>query len=104
MLEIDGNPSGTFLISQTTGKIYLRRPLDYDSVDNSVYYLTVEVTDGERSSTAVVNVTVTDVNDNIPVCTQREIHVTVDEDLPVGDTVLLRKTKTFLHKCVNATC
>ena len=92
LLEIDGNPSGTFLISQTTGKIYLRRPLDYDSMDNSIYYLTVEVTDGERSSTAVVNVTVTDVNDNIPVCTRREIHVTVDEDLPVGDTVLLRKT------------
>ena len=92
MLEIDGNPSGTFLISQTTGKIYLRRPVDYDSMDNSIYYLTVEVTDGERSSTAIVNVTVTDVNDNMPVCTQREIHVTVDEDLPVGDTVLLRKT------------
>lgn len=79
----------TFLISQTTGKIYVRRPIDFESTQKSSFYVTVEASDGEFSSTAVVNVTVTDVNDNIPVCTPTEYNVTIDEGRSVNSTVML---------------
>lgn len=77
----------TFLISQTTGRIYLRRPVDFESTQKS-YYITVEASDGEFSSTALINVTVTDVNDNVPICTPTEYNVTIDEDRSVGSTVM----------------
>lgn len=83
------------MISQTTGRIYLKRPVDFESTQKS-YYVTVEASDGGLSSTAVVNVTVTDVNDNVPVCTQTENNVTVNEDMPVGSSVTLF-IQSFIH-------
>ena len=86
-MNTDGDPNGTFLISQTTGKMYLRRPLDFDSMSGSVYNVTVEATDGEFNSSAVVTITITDVNDNVPECTSTFVNVTVDEDMPIGSRV-----------------
>lgn len=77
-----------FLISQTTGRIYLKRPVDFESIQKT-YYVTVEASDGEFSSTAVVNVTVSDVNDNIPICIPTEYNVTIDEDRSIGSTVMV---------------
>ena len=86
-MNTDGDPNGTFLISQTTGKMYLRRPLDFDSMSGSVYNVTVEATDGEFNTSAVVTITITDVNDNVPECTPTFVNVTVDEDRQIGFTV-----------------
>lgn len=88
----------TFLISQTTGRIYLKRPVDFESTQKT-YYVTVEASDGEFSSTAVVNVTVSDVNDNIPICTPTEYNVTIDEDRSIGSTVLF-SLLTFFPKSI----
>ena len=76
-----------FLISQTSGKMYLRRPFDFDSMSDSVYNVTVEASDGELNSSAVITITVTDVNDNVPRCTPTFVNVTVDEDMPIGTNV-----------------
>lgn len=83
----DGDPDGTFLISQTTGKMYLRRPLDFESMSDTVYNVTVEATDGEFNSSAVVTITITDVNDNVPECTPTFVNVTIDENMQIGFTV-----------------
>lgn len=88
----------TFLISQTTGRIYLKRPVDFESTQKT-YYVTVEASDGEFSSTAVVNFTVSDVNDNIPICTPTEYNVTIDEDRSIGSTVLF-SLLTFFPKSI----
>lgn len=48
----------------------------------------MEATDGEFTSAVVVNVTITDVNDNPPICTPIEINVTVDENIPIGTPVI----------------
>ncbi|XP_056001868.1 protocadherin-3-like [Ostrea edulis] len=83
-----GNTDNTFLISRTTGKIYLRRPVDYESASAITFSFTIEATDGGgRSTTAVVDVIITDVNDNIPICSSREYNVSVSEDVTIGTTV-----------------
>lgn len=48
----------------------------------------MEATDGEFTSAVVVNVTITDVNDNPPICTPIEMNVTVDENIPIGTPVI----------------
>ena len=75
------------MICQTTGKMFLKRPLDFESDVNLVYYVTITDTDDRITSTAVVNVTITDVNDNVPICTPIYQVVTIDEKTSIGKTV-----------------
>jgi len=56
--------SGTFNVNETTGELYLVANVDYET--QSEYTLTVTATDGMRSSQAVINVSVSDENDNTP--------------------------------------
>uniref|UniRef100_A0A8C8BTS9 Cadherin domain-containing protein n=1 Tax=Oncorhynchus tshawytscha TaxID=74940 RepID=A0A8C8BTS9_ONCTS len=63
-------------------------PLDRESV--SQYNVTVTVTDGGTpplSSTSVITVRVSDVNDNAPRFSEPVIHVYVKENSPVGDVI-----------------
>ncbi|XP_062605791.1 protocadherin Fat 4-like, partial [Saccostrea cucullata] len=85
---IDGNLENKFMISKTTGKIYLRNLVDYESTTKA-YSFTIEARDGGGlSSTAVVNVTITDVNDNKPECFPKEHNITIPEDQSILSTVL----------------
>lgn len=63
-----GNPKGKFALGlvQNEWKVYVKRPLDREEQD--VYYLNITATDGLFVTQAAVEVTVTDVNDNNPVC------------------------------------
>lgn len=65
-----GNPKGKFALGlvQNEWKVYVKRPLDREEQD--VYYLNITATDGLFVTQAAVEVTVTDVNDNSPVCEQ----------------------------------
>ncbi|XP_078309603.1 cadherin-23-like [Crassostrea virginica] len=83
----DGNEAETFMICQTTGKMFLKRPLDFESDASLVYYVTLTATDGRLTSTAVVNVTITDVNDNVPICTPTYQDVTIYEKTSIGKTI-----------------
>ncbi|KAB7505675.1 Fat-like cadherin-related tumor suppressor-like protein [Armadillidium nasatum] len=72
-------------IHPKTGVISIESPLDYEAVQLLV--VTVIAVDGGSpplSATALVNVTVTDVNDNSPVFTRPSYEVTVPEDLQIG--------------------
>ncbi|XP_019339842.2 protocadherin-15 isoform X1 [Alligator mississippiensis] len=63
----NGDPQQVFNLSQSSGLLVLRKPLDRESTDR--YILIVTASDGrpDGTSTATVNVVVTDVNDNGPV-------------------------------------
>uniref|UniRef100_A0A8C1ZZN0 Protocadherin-related 15b n=1 Tax=Cyprinus carpio TaxID=7962 RepID=A0A8C1ZZN0_CYPCA len=61
-----GDPNNVFEVSQTSGLLLLAKSLDREITDH--YTLTVTASDGkpDGTSTATVNIMVTDVNDNDP--------------------------------------
>ncbi|MCI4376456.1 hypothetical protein PGIGA_G00188630 [Pangasianodon gigas] len=63
---LSGDPQQMFNLSQTIGLLILAKALDRETIDQ--YRLIVTATDGQPggTSTATVNVVVTDVNDNDP--------------------------------------
>ena len=86
---IGGNSEERFQIDPNSGVIELRRNLDRETTD--MYSLVVEATDlgaPDLSSTAVVNVTIIDVNDNAPLCSQASYVIKVAENFTVNNTVV----------------
>uniref|UniRef100_A0A3P8YCB2 FAT atypical cadherin 3a n=1 Tax=Esox lucius TaxID=8010 RepID=A0A3P8YCB2_ESOLU len=84
-----GNPRGVFALGQVQGewKMYAKRPLDRE--EQELYLLNVTATDGLFVTRATVEVSVTDTNDNSPVCDQALYTASVPEDIPVN-RVLMR--------------
>lgn len=83
-LKYTKNLVGTFKVS-----IILKEPLDRETRDS--YQFTVTAFDGgspPKSGSMVVNVAVTDINDNEPVFDQSEYTKTVEEGTKLGVTVL----------------
>ncbi|GLD74568.1 protocadherin-15-like protein [Lates japonicus] len=82
-----GDPHGHFSLQQSSGYLVLDKPLDRESLD--YYTLVVTASDGQPdgSSTAMVNVVVTDVNDNDPL---------FDASLPVNLTVIEEEDHAYV--------
>ena len=79
-----------FKVDTTTGLVSVIVPLDYDST--SVYRFAVEVSDGgmpARRDFAMVDITLTDVNDNPPFLPTTLYSATISEEAAVGSTVLI---------------
>jgi protocadherin Fat 1/2/3 len=72
-----GNPRGRFALGlvQSEWKVYVKRPLDREEQD--IYFLNITATDGLFVTQAMVEVTVSDVNDNSPVCDQVRLGIVV---------------------------
>lgn len=83
---ISGNTGFFFYISADNGAIQLARSLDREV--SSSYTLVVEATDGENPVNATVLITVTDANDNEPVCSSSSYSTAVREDVGPGTSVL----------------
>ncbi|KAI1242062.1 Protocadherin Fat 3 [Lamprotornis superbus] len=83
-----GNPRGKFALGlvQNEWKVYVKRPLDREEQD--IYYLNITATDGLFVTQAAVEVTVTDVNDNNPVCAQVAYTALFPEDIPPNKVIL----------------
>eukprot|EP00795_Rhopilema_esculentum_P000635 gene635-10339_t len=85
-----GNLHETFAISSNNGSLYLIKPLDYEQV--SSYNLRINAFDhgkvNIRSSSAVVRVIVTDVNDNLPVFSLKSYEAKVKENVPSNTFVI----------------
>ena len=80
---------GTFAIDSLTGVVTLTRPLDFN--EQSFYSLLVEATDGASmplSSVVVVNVTVEDINNHVPVFDRRTYQVSLLENATIGASVV----------------
>ncbi|XP_063075464.1 protocadherin Fat 1a isoform X1 [Engraulis encrasicolus] len=86
---IDGNQGNPFSIDAVRGEVKVARPLDREKT--SGYTLTVLALDSgipPRSSSATVNVDVSDVNDNPPLFSQANYTLIIQENRPVGTSVL----------------
>ncbi|XP_019645842.1 PREDICTED: protocadherin Fat 4-like [Branchiostoma belcheri] len=81
---INGNTDGNFEIDTSTGVVYTAKVIDYETMGNTKSYtITVKASDaGSPVNTATQQVTITidDINDNGPVCTQYLYAVSVDEN------------------------
>lgn len=83
---VSGNTGFFFYISADNGAIQLARNLDREAT--SSYTLEIEATDGENSVNATVSITVTDANDNQPICSPSSYNTAVREDAGLGTNVL----------------
>ena len=85
---VSGNEDALFEISPSTGNIVLSAALDFDLAEHRFFALGLFVTDGEFNSTAEVQITITDANDNQPLFENASYAVTIPEDTGVGTQVL----------------
>uniref|UniRef100_A0A8C2T5B4 FAT atypical cadherin 2 n=1 Tax=Coturnix japonica TaxID=93934 RepID=A0A8C2T5B4_COTJA len=86
---VEGNPLGHFAIQPKSGQISIAKHLDREEI--SSYSLTVRATDNghpAQFSDVAVRVHVSDVNDNPPRFFQLNYSVVVQENAPVGTSVL----------------
>ncbi|KAJ8317251.1 hypothetical protein KUTeg_005155 [Tegillarca granosa] len=84
---VAGDTNGDFGIDAVSGIIYTAKTIDYES--HTSYPLTVQATDAASSplsSSAVVTVTITNVNDNPPICTPNYGIVSLVETSTAGTT------------------
>jgi len=85
---VAGDGSTAFRVDSTDGVVRTRRQLDRETKDR--YQLTIVATDSgtpRRSTSALVTVDVTDVNDHAPVFIAAPYTATVPEDSPSGTVV-----------------
>ncbi|XP_030281852.1 cadherin EGF LAG seven-pass G-type receptor 2-like, partial [Sparus aurata] len=83
-LQVDTH-SDKFSISPT-GEFTTKVKLDYDEGPHN-YSVTISISDGIDSDSAVVEVQVTDVNDNSPVFAPSSVTTSIPEDSEVGSNV-----------------
>nr|XP_047934269.1 protocadherin Fat 1 isoform X2 [Anser cygnoides] len=86
---IDGNQGNPFTIDPTRGEIKVTKLLDREKI--SGYTLTVQASDNgnpPRHNTTTVNIDVSDVNDNPPVFSKGNYSVIIQENKPIGFSVL----------------
>ena len=79
-----------FKVNATTGLVSVIAPLDYDLT--SVHHFAVEVSDGgmpARKDFTMVEITLTDVNDNPPFLPTTLYSATISEEAAVGSTLLI---------------
>lgn len=89
LTPIDGATGNELTIDPSSGVVWTNHTFDYEEEPNHFRYL-VTVTDGgepARSSTATLQLTITDSNDHRARFDRRVYHVSVPEDVPVGTSV-----------------
>ncbi|CAH6787250.1 Fat1 [Phodopus roborovskii] len=86
---IEGNQGSPFTIDPVRGEIKVTKPLDRETI--SGYTLTVQAADNgnpPRVNTTTVNIDVSDINDNAPLFSRDNYSVIIQENKPVGFSVL----------------
>ncbi|XP_075871777.1 protocadherin Fat 4-like isoform X1 [Nelusetta ayraudi] len=68
------------------GELFTKKKLDYDEAPHN-YSVRISITDGDSTDEAVVEVQVTDINDNSPVFNSTTMGVSVSEDATEGFSV-----------------
>lgn len=67
-----------FDVGLYSGDVFIKIPIDFENVV-SPHTVTITANDGTNSNTATMDITITDYNDNPPVCTS-PLHYSIDED------------------------
>ncbi|KAA0703962.1 Protocadherin Fat 3 FAT tumor suppressor -like protein 3 [Triplophysa tibetana] len=94
--DIIGNYDGPFDIQRGMGAIVIARPLDAET--QSLYNMTVQVSDGTNTATAQIYIKVLDSNDNAPVFSERIYQVSISEDTPADTEVLRVRAKDMYER------
>lgn len=88
---IAGNDDNLFNIDPNTGKIRMSSSKAFNIHKNkegdNFIVLTVEGNDGKHTATALVNITVLDVNNNAPEFERKNYVEAIQEDAPIGSVV-----------------
>ena len=82
--------SGLFGINDTTGEVYATGNIDYETL--TLYTISVTASDGMRRSQAVVNISVSDVNDNAPIFDAPSYSGSVAENTLSSNVIVVRAT------------
>ena len=104
--------SGLFVLDSEGGQMTLNGELDRES--HEMYEVTVQATDSDQSSaTATVEITIDDINDNVPVVTHNILGKIMEHQLPnpdsqighftVSDADAGRNAQVFVHLLDNST-
>ncbi|XP_051784464.1 protocadherin Fat 1a isoform X3 [Erpetoichthys calabaricus] len=86
---VNGNQGSPFSIDSNKGEVKVARQLDREKI--SGYTLMVQATDNGNPpmfNTTTINIDVSDVNDNPPVFSQANYSIIIQENRPVGTSVL----------------
>lgn len=85
-----GNTNDVFAIRPTDGMVFVKRSLDRETT--SSYSLTIKASDQDPvsplSSTATLQVTLTDINDNAPICNPCIYGASIKESDAIGTIVI----------------
>ncbi|XP_011882059.1 PREDICTED: cadherin-87A [Vollenhovia emeryi] len=98
---VGGNELGLFAVDPDTGEITIRSPVDMTNASHDWIALTIQASDGIFVDSALVNVTVRDVNNNAPVFPHDIYTASVAEISPIG-TAVEEMTATDADSGVNA--
>lgn len=83
---LSGNTNGDLTLNANTGELSVTSALDYETTTS--YDLSIEVSDGSLSSTALVSLTVEPVNEHDPVFSASSYQTSVSEDIAPGTSFL----------------
>lgn len=85
----DGNQGNPFTVDPVRGDVKVTKLLDREKI--SGYTLTIQASDNgtpPRTNTTVVNIDVSDVNDNPPTFSQENYSIIIQENMPTGFSLL----------------
>lgn len=83
-----GNERKEFAVDAISGAVTIRQPLDYDTVQE--YHLNITAEDlgfKPKKATAMLTITLTDINDNIPIFNQTQNQAYIAENSPPNSYV-----------------
>lgn len=81
---VGGNELGLFAVDADTGEITIKSPVDMTNATYDWIALTIQASDGIFVDSALVNITVRDVNNNAPVFPHDIYTASIAEISPIG--------------------
>ncbi|XP_043649668.1 fat-like cadherin-related tumor suppressor homolog isoform X2 [Drosophila teissieri] len=89
---ISGDKKAQFQIGKS-GELFIAKPLDREQI--MFYNLSIIATDGKFTAKANVEIDVKDINDNTPYCLKPRYHISTNESISIGTTLVEIKAVDF---------
>lgn len=91
---VGGNELGLFAVDADTGEITIKSPVDMTNATQDWIGLTIQASDGTFVDSALVNITVRDVNNNAPVFPHDIYTASIAEISPIGKHLWITRALT----------